>query len=257
MFSSIVWPSWGELFHGEITFSRIGEIASSMFTELVEHEYFVALRSGITASLERFVLPIFILLAVLSAVFSAFGRKLLPVAKILTFFSVGFIFGVSFVAPYLTGVSLNIAPWIVGAVIGVVLALLSKSLYFVLYIVAFAYSSYMIFMGGQLLPESIVSFTKDNMILSLFAVCVTIVLIILLRKPIEIIGTAVLGGYLFSLCMERVLYEALALPRIAAVSIILMILVAFLGVIKQFKGKRGGKAKKIKKAKKTPKSEKA
>lgn len=255
MFSSIVWPSWGQLFHGEITFSQIGDIVSGMFSELVAHEYFASIKDTAVSYVQGFILPILALLAVLSIIFAVFGRKLLPLAKVLCFFSVGFLFGVSFVAPWLIGISLNIAPWIVGVVLGIVAVLLSKPLYVVLYIVTFAYSSYMIFMGGQLLPENVVSFTKDNMIISLFAVCVTIVLVILLRKLIEIIGTGVLGGYLFSLCVDKLLYEALSIDRIAAVSVILMVLVSCFGIVKQFKKGKGRKKYKVKKTKEAKKSD--
>ncbi len=246
MFSSIVWPSWSELFHGEVTFKHIGEIISGMFTELVEHEYFAELNGAISSAIQGFVLPVFAVFAMLSVIFALFGRKLLPLAKVTGFFIIGFLFGVSYIAPFIIGASFNVMPWIIGGVVGIVAALLSKPLYPVLYIVSFAYASYMIFMGGQLLPESIVGFTRDNMIIALFAVCITIVLVFLLRKPIEVIGTGILGGYLFSLCIDKILYLAFGVERIAALSIILMIVVAFLGVVKQFKSKRAPKSKKKK-----------
>lgn len=256
MFSSIAWPTWGELFHGDVTFKQVGEIISSMFSELLGHENFADIGAVISSLTEKLALPTFAVLAVLSLIFALRGRKLMPHAKFIGFFFVGFIFGAAYVEPLLFGASTAvILPPIVGGVIGFVAALLSKPLYLVLYIVSFAYSSYMIFMGGQLLPESIVGFTRDNMIIALFAVCITVVLVFLLRKPIEIIGTAVLGGYLFSLCIDKILYAAFGIERIAAVSIILMVIVAVFGAYRQFKDKKVRKAKrkvktKVKKLKK-------
>ena len=251
MFSSVVWPTWSELFHGEITFKQIGEMFSAIFNELLGHEYFLDIWTNITSYVKSFVLPAFVILAALSLTLAFFGRRILPFAKFVAFFLLGFTLGVSLIAPLLTSASFEVMPLIIGLVMGLLLALLSKSLYIVLYILAFAYSSYMIFMGGQLLPENVVSFTKDNMIISLSVVCVTIVLVVLLRKPIEVVGTSILGGYLFSLCIDRILYELLSIERIEAVSIILMVLVGLLGFVKQLKGKKSRKSKKNKKAKKS------
>lgn len=243
MFSSIVWPTWDELFHGDITFKHVGEIFSSMFSELLGHQNFAEISGVISMLVQKFVLPIFAVLAILSLIFAVVGRKLLPQAKFIAFFSVGFIFGVAYIAPLLFGDVTGIIPPIVGGLVGIVAAFLSKPLYIVLYIVAFAYSSYMIFMGGQLLPESLVSFTKDNMVMALVVVCITVVLVFLLRRPIESIGTALLGGYLFSLCIDKILCDVLSAERIPAVSIAVMLLVAIFGATKQFKSKKSGKTK--------------
>jgi hypothetical protein len=251
MFSSIVWPTWGELFHGEVTFKQIGEMIGKMFSELVGHSYFLELNKGIMSYVQSFVLPILAALAVLSLVFALFGRKLLPIARFLGFFALGFLVGVSLIAPILTAASFNVMPLIIGLIMGVLLAVFSKFLYILIYIVAFAYSSYMIFMGGQLLPESVVSFTKGNMVISLFAVCITVVLVVILKKPVEIIGTSILGGYLFSLSVDGILYKAFAVERIAVLSVILMVVVALLGFIKQVRTKKSKNAIKIRKAKKS------
>ena len=243
MFSSIVWPTLDELFHGNVTFKHVGEIFSSMFSELLSHENFAEISGVVSMLVQRFVLPIFAVLAILSLVFAVAGRKLMPQAKFIAFFGVAFIFGVGYVSPLLFGAATGIVPPIVGGLLGIIAAFLSKPLYIILYIVAFAYSSYMIFMGGQLLPESIVSFTKDNMVMALVPVCITVVLVVLLRKPIEKIGTALLGGYLFSLCIDKILCDVLAAESIPAVSIIIMLVVAIFGATKQLKSKKSAKTK--------------
>ena len=250
MLSTIMWPSWSSLFRGEVTFAEVGELFSGLFRGLVEHEYFVDVWQAITHPAKGFAIPALVILAALSIVLAFHGKKLLPVVKPLAFFAFGFMLGVSVIAPLLTDAAFDIFPWVIGLVVGVLLMLFSKSLYLIAYIAAFAYASYMIFMGGQLLPETVVGFTRGNMILSLCAVCVTIVLVFLLRKPIEILGTAALGGYLTSLCLEGLLFEIFSLGKIAAVSIIVMILVALFGAFRQFRGKRAKKAKKVKAPKK-------
>ena len=243
MFSSIVWPTLDELFHGSVTFKQVGEIFSTMFSELLGHENFAEIGGVVSILTQRFALPIFTVLAILSLIFAMHGRALLPKAKSIGFFILGFIFGVAYVAPLIFDNSTGVLPPAVGGLIGIIAMFLAKHLYRILYIGAFAYSAYMIFMGGQLLPESIVGFTKENMVMALVAVCITIVLVVLLRKPIETIGTALLGGYLFSLCIDRIICDAFSGKRIAAVSIIIMLAIAVLGAVKQFKAKKSVKTK--------------
>ena len=92
MFSSIAWPTWGELFHGDVTFKQVGEIISSMFSELLGHENFADIGAVISSLTEKLALPTFAVLAVLSLIFALRGRKLMPHAKFIGFFFVGFIF---------------------------------------------------------------------------------------------------------------------------------------------------------------------
>ena len=247
MFSSIVWPGWGEIFNGELTFSRLGEIASGIFSELFTHENFTSIFDIVKPYLQQFAMPAFAVLAALSFVFALFGKKLLPLAKRLAFFFVGFLVGACIVAPLLGGGPLGIMTLAIGAVCGVVLTLLAKPLYTAIYIVAFAYSAYMIFMGGQLLPESVVGFTKGNMIISLVVVCVTIVLVVLLRKLVEAIGTSILGGYLFALCIGKIV-DAVSIEANKPLFIAVVLFVALLGCLKQLRVKKGVKTKEQKDA---------
>ena len=249
MFPSVVWPTWNELFHGEVTFAEMGDMLSGIFTDLVGHEQFLNILNYLKAQIVSFIIPALLVGMLGAFILAFFGRKLLPVVKPLFFLLLGFTVGVSVVSPLLTSIGFEIYPWIIGLIIGVILMIFSKYLYIALYVVAFAYSAYMIFMGGQLLPETVVSFTKDNMIFSLCAVCITIVLVFLLRKLIETIGTAALGGYLVALSLEGVLFELFGIGKITAVTVIITVLVGLIGAVRQLRGKRSKKAKGEKKVK--------
>ena len=135
-------------------------------------------------------------LLLLSLVMVFFGKRLLGLTKFLAFFAAGFGLGVAYLAIHIPS-SINFPHWIVGIVVGVVCALLSRVLYFAAYVGVAGYSAYLASISGYILPE----FTKGNKIIALVFAAVAIVVCLLLKKLIEMLGTATLGGYLASLCI--------------------------------------------------------
>ncbi len=235
MLSSINWPSLDSFLGGNVTFGDVGEIFTGLYESAFKHENFMSLWGGVQNFLDNAGVFVAIGLLLLSVVELCFGKKLLTLQKFLLFFGIGFASGVSLIAPLLADAGMELAPWIVGLIVGVVAALFSRLLYLAVYIAAVGYSTYMIFMGGQLLPDSLTSFTKGNMIISLVVVAVVILLAMLFRKWIEILGTSVLGGYFVALSVEKLVLELAKLELNSIAFLIIFAVTALVGCVIQVK----------------------
>ena len=189
--------TFGEFFecikNAELDFTGVWELLVAIYTAISTNATVVALWEGLMG-LISVVLPYmtYILLA-LCVVETFFGKKLFGLQKFLLFLTVGFTAGIQYVAPLITGL-LPIPEWVVGLVVGIVCALLCKFLYFVVYVVAAGYSVYMIAYSGAYL-SFVTNFTKGNLIIALVCAAVAVVVALLLRKYIEMLGTAALGAW--------------------------------------------------------------
>ncbi len=141
----------------------------------------------------------YILLAV-GLVVALFGKKLLPLGKFVGFFLVGFGAGVLYLSP-LVDKLFEIPSWIVGLIIGVVAALLCKIFYYIVVAFASGYAMYSVCYSASVLPQ-LTGYTKGNTLYSIIAGVVAIVLVLLLLKWLEMLGTAYLGGYLFAVSLN-------------------------------------------------------
>ena len=189
-----------------VTFGDIGAWFGGVFEKVAGEGSTAAHYFGVAKDFLAGVLPyVWILpaaLVLLSLVQVFFGKKLLGLQKFLACFAVGFASGAAYVTPLISGLGLgiNIPDWIVGLVIGVVAALLYKLVYFLAYVGAAGAATYVLCVSG-ILPEAVASFTKDR-IVAIVAAVVVIVLALVLRKFIEMLGTAALGGWTLALSAQ-------------------------------------------------------
>jgi len=144
MLSSITWPTLDNLINGRVTFGEAGKLFSDLFGGMFAHENFTSLWSVVQGYLDMAGIFVTVGLLVLSLVQVFFGRKLIGFQKFVLFFTLGFVSGATLLQPVLSGVGMNIAPWIVGIIIGIIAALFSKLLYLVCYIFLAGYATYMI-----------------------------------------------------------------------------------------------------------------
>ena len=128
----------------------------------------------------------------LGLVVALFGKKLLPVVKFLGFFAIGFGAGVLYLSPLVDKLFV-IPSWITGLVIGVIAAVFFKILYILVVALASGYAMYSVCYTASVLPV-VTEFTKGNWIYSLIAGVVAIVIVFLLLKWIEMLGTAFIGA---------------------------------------------------------------
>ena len=143
-------------------------------------------------------------LALLSLIQVFFGKKLLGLQKFLLCLAIGFACGTVFIHPLLCNIGITfMADWVVGLIVGVVAAILSRLVYFLAYIVAAGCAGYILCLGG-ILPESISQYLSFWYV-GVGVAVVFVVLALLLRRFIEMLGTAVLGGYTLFLSFVAIL----------------------------------------------------
>lgn len=195
-----------DLIYAKFDFAAIGEWFTAQYDTVVNSAGVKTVLDTITGYLDQFgPLLVSVLLLALSLVQVFFGKKLLGFQKFLACFAIGYACGVSFLGDQVKTMINVIEPWMTGLAVGLVAALLCTLVYFLAYVLAAGYSTYLILMGGYYLPADITSFTKDNWVVSLCVAAGVVVIALLLRKWIEILGTAFLGGWCAYLSIEALL----------------------------------------------------
>lgn len=159
--------------------------------------------AGIFSTVKGLLNPVwayrYILLMVLALVVALFGKRMFGLLKFFGGFEAGFVVGVVFLAPKLT----FLPSYVIGAVIGLVVALLMKFLYYVLLVGGVGYGMYYIAFAAPVLPV-VFNFTKGNLLFSAVAAVVAVVLVLVLRKWLEMLGTAAAGAYMLTYALTFV-----------------------------------------------------
>ena len=159
--------------------------------------------SGIVEMVKGLLTPVwayrYIVLMVLALVVALFGKRMFGLLKFLGGFALGFVVGVVFLAP-----KLGFLPsYVTGAVIGLVVALLMKFLYYVILVGGVGYCAYYVAFTAAVLPV-VFNFTKGNLLFSAVVAVVAVVLVLVLRKWFEMLGTAVVGAYVLTYALTYV-----------------------------------------------------
>ncbi len=185
-------------------------------------EYFVNLYYAVSkapdvmniwAALMKVLDPIYgavpYILIVLCLLIAFFGKKLMPVLKFFGCFFVGFVCGVYFIGPVLMAI-INVPPWVCGLVLAIISAVLYRFVYYAAYATAFLYFVYVFcytvfyIQGGE--SHTVVRF------LVCFGIAAGVTMLgFMLRRYIEMAGTAFLGGYLVSYTIRCMIFDYKAL----------------------------------------------
>ena len=187
------------------------------------------------------VVPFLPYIGIALALIVAFaGKRLFSVLRFLAFFSFGFVLGVHFLTPLISVPLPMIPTWVIGLVTGIVAAVLSKLLYFLAYIGVAFYAVYYICLNGTVIP-AIAPFTQGNYIVAIVAGAVAVVVVLLLRKFIEMLGTAMLGGWGVASVVLGI-WNYTALPVFVGREwlgvLVATLIVALVGFVVQFKTRR-------------------
>lgn len=174
-----------DLIGGKFDFSALGQFISSQYEAIMGCDTVKLIWDTVASCIGAVVpfIPYFFMALALVEVF--FGTKLLSLQKFFFFLAVGFGLGVYYVAPLLDQFIL-LPHWVMGLVVGIVAAVLFKLEYVILYILAAAYSAYILVFANF----------GNNMVISAAAALVAVVLaLIFRRKFVEFAGTAFLGAF--------------------------------------------------------------
>ena len=185
-------------------------------------EYFVNLYYAVSkapdvmniwAALMKVLDPIYsavpYILIALCLLIAFFGKKLMPVLKFLGCFFVGFVCGVYFIGPVLMAI-INVPPWVCGLVLAIIAAVLYRFIYYAAYGIAFVYFVY-VFCYTIFYMRDYESHNVTRFFLC-FGIAVGVTMVgFMLRRYIEMAGTAFLGGYLVSYTIRCMIFDYKAL----------------------------------------------
>lgn len=217
-------------------FSEFFEAISAFYDKLLLDFNISELFSGMWWHL-RYVKPFlpFILMAVWAFVAFA-GKKMFGFIRFVALFGVGFVLGVYTLSPLVLEVLPTLPTWVIGLVTGIVAGVLCKVIYLFALVVSVGYSIYIICYCGYIPLAS--SLTSGNEIVSLIAAVIAVVVVALLLKYVEMLGTAMLGGYGMA-CVIRGWYDYTSwnmfVGREWIAVLILTVIFATVGFIVQFK----------------------
>ncbi len=134
-----------------------------------------------------------VLFAALSLVEAFAGKRLLGVQKAIASFILGFLAGAVYIHPILaefTEQFFVLDRLLVGVIVGVIMALICRAIYFCAYVGVFGYFAYFIMINGVLFE-----FTKGSKLIAAIVAAGVIALILIFRKVVEIASTSLLGAW--------------------------------------------------------------
>ena len=134
-----------------------------------------------------------ILLIALSLVVGLFGRRQSGLLRVVLLFAVGFVASVYWVAPVVQGFVSAIPGYAIGLAFGILAAVMSRMIYDFVYIGCIGFDVYNICFNALFLVE-LTALTQGNMATSVGIAVVATIVALLLRKYLEMIITAGIGG---------------------------------------------------------------
>ena len=136
----------------------------------------------------------------LGALLALLGKRIFPLPRFLAFLWLGFMLGTYYLSPLVLSVLPEMPAWIIGVVVGVIAAVLSKFLYFIAYAVAVGYPIYVLCFS-VFLVEAMTPVGGRYWVALAIALAIVVVAF-LLRKFIEMLGTSRLGGFIIALSIK-------------------------------------------------------
>ena len=168
-----------------------------MFTSILDSVMQESSVAPITSAYNGFVALLggffpFLVMA-LCLVIGLFGRRLADVIRVVLLFAIGFVASVYWLAPLIQQFVPEIPALAVGLVVGLLCAVLSRMIYNFVYVGCIGFDTYNISYGALFLAP-LTALTKGNLPLCIALALIAVIITLLVRKHIEMIITAALGG---------------------------------------------------------------
>lgn len=151
---------------------------------------YVAKYNGFVASLGEFFPYLLIGLCLFVGLF---GRRLSGLIRVVLLFAIGFVASVHWLAPLVQPFAPAVPALAIGLAVGLLAAVLSRMIYNFVYIGCIGFDVYNICFNALFFAE-ITAFTQGNLVYSIGAGVIAVVIALFLRKYLEMIITAAAGG---------------------------------------------------------------
>ena len=222
------------------SFEYIWDAIVSLYSDITLNSDISAIWSSIMDGIASAHKLVMMLLVIGCVAVAFFGRKMIGFLKFIFFFIIGFALGTHLLTPLILE-AVEIPGWLVGTVVALVAAVLYRFLYVVLYSVIAGYGMYILtYHGFYLQGES--DYSNAKAIYCLIAAVVAVIIALVLKKYIEMLGTAVLGGWLASWIFVNFVYDFSALPVFGGITRVAILVpavaVAAVGAIVQIKTRK-------------------
>ena len=168
-----------------------------MFTSILDSVMQESSVAPITSAYNSFVALLggffpFLVMA-LCLVIGLFGRRLADVIRVVLLFAIGFVASVYWLAPLIQQFVPEIPALAVGLVVGLLCAVLSRMIYNFVYIGCIGFDTYNISYSALFLAP-LTALTEGNLPLCIALGLIAVIITLLVRKHIEMIITAAIGG---------------------------------------------------------------
>lgn len=222
------------------SFRYIWEAIVSLYYDITANPDISVIWNSLMENIQSIYRLVMTLLIVGCVVIALFGRKMIGFLKFVFFFIIGFALGTHILTPVLAE-TIEIPGWIVGIVVALVAAVLYRFLYIVLYTAIAGYGMYILAYHGFYLQGEAV-YTGGKAVACLIAAAVAIVFVLIFKKYIEMIGTAVLGGWLASWIFANFVYNFTVFPIFSGITWVAILvpaaIIALIGSVVQIKTRR-------------------
>ena len=188
--------------NGTYGFEPIFEFLTDLFRSSLANEHIASVNSwfsGILAPVLAYASYAFL---VIWAIIWLFGKRILNVIRFFALFLAGFVLGIYYLSTPVINHFPAIPGWVVGLSVGLALATLGKLLYFALYSVVGGYGTYLLCIGGIILPE-----IKGNYMVALIVSVIALILLLVIHGFVERFGTALLGAYFMLYIVVNSFYD--------------------------------------------------
>ncbi len=215
----------------EFDFEALKEFVFDLYTSIMfTNPDMIKILSSVCGFMDRISVILPYVVIALMLVVALFGKKLLSILKFLTFFVVGFALGVYFIPPLLESI-ITIPGWVSGLVVGILAAVLYRFVYIILYAVSVCYSVYIL-----------VEISLGQPLVSLAVAIVAVILAFILKKYIEMLGTAMIAGYVIALTVKSSIYDYTELAFLDGIEwvgiLVITLVIAIPGFLFQFKTRK-------------------
>ena len=218
----------------EYDFSAISAWMSAVYETVVANTTILDIWNGGVSSLSFLAPYLSAIFLVFSLLVAFFGKKLGEPIKFIAVFVVSFCLGVCYISPLLDPF-VELPHWIMGVIVAAVCAVLYKFICIALVVLVIGYSTFMVVMR----PDVLSPFLSENLTAALIVTAVVLILVFVFKKYTELLGFAVLGGWLTSLSLKGIYdYTTIVGENGWVLMLILTVIVSVPGFIVQSKMRR-------------------
>lgn len=180
------------------------------------------------------------ILMALGVVVLLFGKKMGGLVKFVGFFILGFFLGVYFLEPVIP-LEVPISPWVIGIIIAIIAAVLSKFLFVTSYSIVVVYSVYRLCYHGFFFDTQH-TFSAGKAITAFVVAAIILTLTLIFFRFVEMILFSALGAWMITSGFGIGIIDLGAIPKLGDKSWILEIsiigIIAVLGFIFQLKTRK-------------------